>query len=100
MRRKVGTRWGICRQPIDLQNRDVNKVKKAGTNRSGFMVYLNYFRQVPGFYKFTYDHSDSIWVNVDTIICTVTMSFNAETEVFELDHVDADSLNEFVDKSN
>lgn len=63
------------------------------------MVYLNYFRKVPGHFKFKYDHSDSIWVDVDSIICTVTMSFDVERDVFELDPVDGNSLNEFVEKS-
>lgn len=58
MKRKVGSRWGNCRQPIDLQNRDVNKGKKVGSGGSVFMVYLNYFIEVPGFYKFKYDQSD------------------------------------------
>lgn len=100
MRRKVGSRWGNCVNPIDLQNRDVQKGKKAGSVAPNFMVYLSYFRKVPGFYKFKYDHSDSIWVDIDSIICTVTMSFNAENDVFELDPTDAESLNEFIEKSN
>ena len=99
MRRKVGTRWGSCRHPIDLLNREVNKGKKINIVGSSFMVYLNYFRKVPGHFKFKYDHSDSIWVDVDSIICTVTMSFDVERDVFELDPVDGNSLNEFVEKS-
>lgn len=99
MRRKVGTRWGNCRHPIDLLNREVNKGKKTSIAGSGCMVYFNYFRKVPGHFKFKYDHSDSIWVDVDSIICTVTMSFDVERDVFELDPVDGNSLNEFVEKS-
>ena len=78
MRRKVGTRWGNGRHPIDLFNREVNKGKKLNFAGSCFMVYLNYFRQVSGHFKFKYDHSNSIWVDVDYIICTVTMSFDVE----------------------
>ena len=63
------------------------------------MVYLNYFRKVHGHFKFKSDHSDSIWIDVDSIICTVTMSFDVERDVFELDPVDENSLNEFVEKS-
>jgi hypothetical protein len=48
MRRKVGTRWGNCRHPIDLLNREVNKGKKTSIAGSGCMVYLDYFRKVPG----------------------------------------------------
>ena len=99
MRRKVGTRWGNCRQPIDLQNREVNKDKRTSIEGSSFMVYLNYFRRVLGFLKFKYDQTDYIWVDVDSIICTVTMSYNAQRDLFELDPVDGNSLNKFVDKS-
>ena len=63
------------------------------------MVYLNNFRKIPRHFKFKYDHSDSIWVDVDSIICTVTMAFDVERDVFELDLVDENSLNEFVEKS-
>ena len=89
MRRKVGSRWRNCRQPIDLQNRDVQKGKKAGSGGLVFMVYLNYFRKVHGFYRFKYDQSDCMWVDVDSIISTVTMSLYTEADVFELDYVDA-----------
>lgn len=65
------------------------------------MVFLNYFWKAPGYLKFKYDHSNSIWVDVtDSIICTVTMSkYDREQDVFELDPVDANSLNEFVEKT-
>ena len=63
------------------------------------MVYLDYFLKVPRHFKFKYDRSDSIWVDVDSIIYTMTMSFDIERDVFELDPVDENSLNEFVEKS-
>ena len=50
------------------------------------MVYLNYFRKVHEHFKFKYDHSYPIWVDV-------------ENNVFELDPVDGNSLNVFVEKS-
>ena len=100
MKRKVHSRWGNCRQPIDLLQRDVNRDKRTGTGGPLFMVFLNYFRKIPGFQKFKYDHYDSIWVDVYSIICTVTMSYDAEIDSFELDHGDANSLDEFVTKSN
>jgi len=62
------------------------------------MVYLNYFRKVLGFFKFKYDHTNSIWVDVDTIICTMSMLYDLEKILFVLDLVDGNSLNEFVDK--
>ena len=79
---------GELQAAIDLQNREVNKGKRTSIGGSSFMVYLNYFRRVPGFLKFKYNHVDSIWVDVDSIICTVTMSFDVEKDLFELDPVD------------
>ena len=64
------------------------------------MVYLNYFRRILGHFKFKNDHSNSIWIDVYSIICTVTMPFNEEKDVFELDPVDENSLIEFVEKSS
>ena len=60
------------------------------------MVYLNYFRKIPRHFKFKFDHSDSLQVDVES---TMTMSFDIEMDVFELDPVDENSLNEFVEKS-
>ena len=60
------------------------------------MVYLDYFRKVLGYFKFKYDHSDFIWVDVDSLICIVTMSFDVERDVFEFYPVDENFLNEFV----
>ena len=83
--------------PIDLLNREVNKGKKISIAGSSFMVYLNYLRKVSRHFKFKYDHLDFIWVDVDSIICTVSISFDVETDVFELDPVNGNSLNEFVE---
>ena len=95
-RLKVGTRWGNCRHPINLLNREVNKGKKSSIAGSGYMVYLIYFIKVPAHFKFKYDRSYSIWVDVHSIICTLTMSFDVEKDVFELDLADGNSLNGFI----
>ena len=87
--------------PIDLLNRKVNNDKKKNKYcHIRFMVYLNYFRKILSHSKFNYDHSDFIWVDVDSVICTMTiMSFDVERDVFEFNPVDGNSLNEFVEKS-
>ena len=95
------TRWGSCRHPINLLNRKVNNDKniiKTSIAISGFIVYLNYFRKVLKHFKFKYDYSDFIWVDVDSVICTMTLLFDVERNVFELDPVDRNSLNEFIEK--
>ena len=99
MRQNVGTRWKSCKHPIDRLNRKVNKDKQTSIAQTNFMIYINYFRKVLEHFKFKYNHSDSIFVDVDSIICTVTMSFDVERDVFEFDPVDENSLNEFVEKS-
>ena len=48
------------------------------------MVYLNYLRKTPGHFKFKYDHSYFIWVDVDRIIGIVTMSFDVKREFLSL----------------
>ena len=63
------------------------------------MVYLNYFTKILVHCKYKYDHSDFIWVDVNSIICTMTMSFDVERDIFELDPVDENSLNEFIKNS-
>ena len=98
MRRKVDTGWGSCRHPINCLNWEVNKGKQTSIAITGFMVYLDYFRIVHGHFKIKYDHLDSIWVDIDSINCTVTMSFDVERDVFELDMVYENFLNEFVEK--
>ena len=63
------------------------------------MVMLSWFNKAPGQLKFKYDHSDWKWIDLDSIISTVTMSFNSNTNLYSLDPVDAASLNEFMAKN-
>jgi len=99
MRLKVGTCWGNCKQSIDLQIFQVNRDKGPGIVGPTFMVYLNYFRKFLGFLKLKYNHFDSISMDVDSIICTMTMFYDVDRDLFELNPVDGNSLNEFVQKS-
>lgn len=50
--------------------------------------------------KFKYDHTDSQWIDVDCIICTVTISYNPGNEVYCLDRNDAEQLDKFVTDRN
>jgi hypothetical protein len=45
--------------------------------------------------KFKYNHSDCKWVDVDTIISTVTLTYNAVQKLYILDPSDFASLNDF-----
>jgi hypothetical protein len=61
---------------------------------------LAWFKKIPGQLKFKYDHSDWKWTDLDSIISTVTMCFNSNTNLYSLDPIDVVSLNEFVAKKN
>ena len=54
------------------------------------------FSKVAGLNRFKYDHTDTNWIDVDSIITTVTLSFNPVTSVYTLNPEDADALNKFV----
>jgi hypothetical protein len=60
------------------------------------MVLLNRFRKSPGNFKFKYDIIDTNWVDVDSIICVINMNYEKEKDIYWLDCIDANSLDEFV----
>jgi hypothetical protein len=95
MRIKVGNKWGICRQPIDLMKRAVQNGNRGSILPSA-MVYLHWFQKHPGHNKYRYVESDCIWIDVDAIISTVSLSYSAASKIYTLDEVDANSLAEFV----
>jgi len=95
MRRKVGTQWGLLRQPVDLLNRTAAGSRK-NSNPSPIQVMLQYFSKAVGLNKFKYDHSDTKWVDIESIITTVTLSFNLVTSIYTVDPEDVDALNKFV----
>ena len=92
-----GNRWGPCRHAIDLQNRTA-QVGKKGITLPTYMIMLAWFKKIPGQLKFKYDLSDWKWIDLDSVISTVTMSFNSNTNLYSLDPADVVSLNEFVAK--
>jgi hypothetical protein len=94
MRRKVGSRWGISRQPVDLLNRGGGTSNSHGSTQ--IQVLLNWFSKARMNLKFKYDVSDSQWIDVDSIISTVTLSYCSVSTIYTLDQNDANSLNLFV----
>jgi hypothetical protein len=64
------------------------------------MALLNCFSKATGNLKFRYDHYDSKWVDLDSIIATVTLTYMPESCFYKLGRSDADNLNEFVSKQN
>jgi hypothetical protein len=47
--------------------------------------------------KFKYDHSNCKWVNVDTIISIITLTYNVGPKLYDHARTDFASLNELVE---
>jgi hypothetical protein len=94
MRRKVGSRWGISRQLVDLLTRGGGTSNSHGNTQ--IQVLLNWFPKARVNLKFKYDVSDSQWIDVDSIISTVILSYCSVSAIYTLDQNDANSLNLFV----
>jgi hypothetical protein len=58
------------------------------------MVLLNWFNKYCGNFKFKDDVNDTNWVDIDSIISTITM--NKEKDIYWLDCFNVASLDEFV----
>lgn len=94
IRRKVGTKWGLCRYPIDLLNR--NSTGKKVSSGPTVELLLNWFKRAPGRNKFKYDATDTQWIDLDGVISTVALSFNNRTNIYSLEENDRTVLDEFV----
>lgn len=64
--KKVRTRWGIFHQLVDLLNKSTITI----------MVILNYFSKSRVHFKFKYDVIDNKWIDINSIINSVTMNFD------------------------
>jgi hypothetical protein len=73
MKHKVGSRRGISRQPVDLLNRDGGTSNSHGSTQ--IQVLLNWFSKACVNLKFKYNVSNLQWIDVDSIISTVTLSY-------------------------
>ena len=96
IKRKVSTKWGSCRHPIDILNCSRNASLKTGGPTK--MVLLNWFSKPSWNLKFKCDHCDSKWMDVDSIKAIVTLSYATKTCMYKLDNNNANNLNEFVSK--
>jgi hypothetical protein len=59
-------------------------------------VMLQYYRKYVGRDKFKYDHTDSKWIDIDCVICNVTLAYNPQNEVYSLDRNDAEHLRQLL----
>ena len=57
IRRKLGTKWGLCRNPVDLFSQ--NTVGKKVSSSQNIQIMLNWFKSAPGRNKFKYDVTDT-----------------------------------------
>ncbi len=60
------------------------------------MVFLNWFSKSCGNLKFKYYVIDINWVDVNSIISIVTMNYEKEKDIYYLDCIGANFLDEFV----
>jgi hypothetical protein len=77
IKKKVGNRWGLSKQPINLMNKS-NVAVKIIIGGPTIMVLLNWFSKSHGNINFTYDVIDIDWVDFDSIIPTLTMNYEKE----------------------
>ena len=99
MRRRNGKQFGVLRQPVDLLARLEENGKRKAQNLH-IEVMLQYYRKYIGRDKFKYDHTDSKWIDIDCIICTVTLAYNPGNGVYSLDQNDAEHLRQFLAEKN
>jgi hypothetical protein len=85
MRRRYGMRWSNNKTPIDIQNRHVKKKLAASASVE---VRLNWFSKTLR------------TMDVDTVISTVTLNYNAAQKLYSLEPTDFRNLNEFMELWN
>ena len=85
---------GTGRNPIDLMVQKARGKKVSST--SSFQIMLNWFKNAPGRNKFKYDVTDTQWIDIDSVICTVALSFNSRYNVYTLEENDRNVLDEFI----
>ena len=95
MRRRNGKQFGVLRQPVDLLARLEDRGRRTNQNPH-IEVMLQYYRKYVGRDKFKYDHTDSKWIDIDCVICNVTLAYNPQNEVYSLDRNDAEHLRQFL----
>jgi hypothetical protein len=72
---------------------------KKGVAMLTFECMTYYFSLAPRHLKFHYDQTNYKWVDVDSIMSNVITECGLIRKIYTLDHVDAKSLDEFVEKS-
>ena len=92
---RVGTKWGILRQPLDLMNRP-NTVAQKANREAMYMILYNWFSRSYGDRKLKYNCTNTNWVDVDSITSTISLVYKKVVDLYWLDADDASNLDEFV----
>src|SRR5665213_2576292 len=74
MQRKVGSKCEIWQQHVHLLSKPSSNGKKNGSS-CNIMVLLYWFSKARGSLKYKYDASNFKWIDVDSIISTVTITY-------------------------
>jgi hypothetical protein len=94
MRHKLGNKWDPIQQSIDLMNRMVTWKSAMGPTIEGRMYW---FSGTASQLKFKYDHVNCKWIDIDSIISTVSLAYSSTTKFYTLYADDFASFNEFVE---
>ncbi len=78
--KRVATRWGLSRQPIDLMDKPNVLTRKASGGAFVIMVLLNWLKKSKCNSKFKYDIIDNNWVDINLLIFIITMNFEKKKE--------------------
>ena len=97
MQRRVGKTWGLCRNPIDLMAHTLT-CKKVSSSPC-IQIMLNWFKSAPGKNKYKYDVADTQWIDIESVICTIALSFNSNSNIYTLREADRQVLDEFVSRN-
>jgi hypothetical protein len=81
-----------CNSKINRPTYASKKVSSSPTSQ----VLLNWFSKHNGRNKYKYNVTNSQWIDLDSIISTVTLTFKENANVYTLDANDRANLDEFV----
>ena len=72
---------------------------KKGSSSPSIQIMLNWFKPTPGRNIYKYDVTDTHWIDIDNVNCIVALSFKSNSNVYALQEVDGQVLEEFVSKT-
>ena len=89
--RKVGSKWGISQQHVKLSNKTSSNGRKIGSSCI-IMVLLYSTSRGKGSLKYKYDALDSKWIDINSTVSTVTMTYQPSSKLYASDSNDDECL--------